>query len=153
MMSSAPASVTAAAPATTPTSDRPPSDSLMQSPSPLRNREPLVSFFAPPASISTTIFNCMPDRFRRPQDTVLPTDGDAIAIGVAARMLDHESNREFSSVLSLFVSLNSLVTSIFLTSPTALLLAVADFLLLRSARASTFAALGTRDAPPTATLA
>ena len=112
-----------------------------------------MSFFAPLPSLSTTIFTCMPDRFRRPQTTVPPTEGDAIAIGVAARMLDHESNREFSSVLSLFVSLNSLVTRCFLTSPTALLLAAADLLLLGSARVSTFAALGARDAPLTPTLA
>jgi hypothetical protein len=143
-MSSAPASVTAAAPATIPTSDRPPSDSLMQSHSPLRNREPLMSFFALPPNPSTTIFTCMPDLFRRPQATVLPTEGDAIAIGVAPRISDHESNREFYSAL---------VTRFFLTSPTALLSAAADLLLLASARVSTFAVLGTRDGPPTATLA
>jgi hypothetical protein len=116
----------------------------MQSHSPLRNREPLMSFFALPPNPSTTIFTCMPDLFRRPQATVLPTEGDAIAIGVAPRISDHASNREFYSAL---------VTRFFLTSPTALLSAAADLLLLASARVSTFAVLGTRDGPPTATLA
>ena len=125
----------------------------MQSPPPLRNREPLMSLFALVPSISTTLFTCVPDRFRSPQATVLATEGDAIARGVKARMLDHEANREVYSDLSLSFGLNSLVTSCFLTSPTALFLAVADLLLLRSARVSTFAALGTKDAPPTATLA